>query len=204
LDEWKEVPFIKVDKIKNVRIWGDNLRTFNNNPYDWKWPDDLSVEFATQWDEKYLYLAFKVSDDVFNQPSDPLGSWIGDNIQLDIEPGNKGSKEDYVSFQLANIPKGDTVYQHHPLSNPYSVPEIKQGLMDSAKIKTRIIPGGIIYEVALPMRALALEPRIGKSIGLSWIANDNDGKGRRGWIEWGSGIGYSKDPSLYGTLTFSE
>jgi hypothetical protein len=204
LDEWQAIPFIKVDKIKNVRIAGP-FGTITNSPYDWKGPGDLSVEFATQWDEKYLYVAFKVTDDVFNQPATSLGSWQGDNIQLDIEPGNKGSKEDWVSFQLANIPKGDEVYQNHPLSNPFSVPEIKEGVMESSKIKTKIVPGGMIYEAAIPMRALwPFEPGIGKSIGLSWLANDNDSKGRRGWIEWGCGIGQTKDPSLYGTLTFSE
>jgi hypothetical protein len=29
------------------------------------------------------------------------------------------------------------------------------------------------------------------------LVNDNDGSGRRGWLEYGSGIGSAKDPTLY-------
>jgi len=29
------------------------------------------------------------------------------------------------------------------------------------------------------------------------LVNDNDGKGRKGWIEWGSGIGREKNPAKY-------
>jgi hypothetical protein len=31
----------------------------------------------------------------------------------------------------------------------------------------------------------------------SLLVNENDGQGRRGWIEWASGIGSEKRPSLF-------
>jgi len=32
---------------------------------------------------------------------------------------------------------------------------------------------------------------------VSMLVNDNDGAVRKGWIEWGSGIGTGKDPALF-------
>ena len=37
-------------------------------------------------------------------------------------------------------------------------------------------------------------------MGFSVLINDNDGSGRRGWMEYGSGIGKSKDANLFVTM----
>jgi len=34
-------------------------------------------------------------------------------------------------------------------------------------------------------------------MGATLIINENDGKGREGWLSWGEGVALSKDPSLY-------
>jgi len=53
------------------------------------------------------------------------------------------------------------------------------------------------YDVTLP-RSI---PEIAKSIKLgcrmSLLINDNDGAGRKGWIEWTPGIGQTKDARDY-------
>ncbi len=33
-------------------------------------------------------------------------------------------------------------------------------------------------------------------------ADEPDGAGREGFVEWASGVGYNKDPALFGTLRF--
>lgn len=40
----------------------------------------------------------------------------------------------------------------------------------------------------------------GFSLGFSLLINDNDGTGRRGWIEFMSGIGVAKNPAFFGEL----
>ena len=37
-------------------------------------------------------------------------------------------------------------------------------------------------------------------IRFSLLVNNNDGEGRLGYLEWSSGIGNKKDPTLYGAL----
>lgn len=44
---------------------------------------------------------------------------------------------------------------------------------------------------------LDFDPKSGTRIGFSILWNDDDGEGRRGWIEYASGIGEYKDSSLF-------
>ena len=41
------------------------------------------------------------------------------------------------------------------------------------------------------------QPKLGDKLGFSFLVNDNDGNGRRGWIEYASGIGESKNTTLF-------
>jgi hypothetical protein len=49
-------------------------------------------------------------------------------------------------------------------------------------------------------------PEIAKAIRqgcrMSLLVNDNDGAGRKGWLEWTPGIGQTKDPSQYVPVSF--
>ncbi|MNF19435.1 hypothetical protein D3C80_2242310 [compost metagenome] len=40
----------------------------------------------------------------------------------------------------------------------------------------------------------------GSDFGFSLLINDDDGSGRRGWMEYMGGIGSSKDPDAFGDL----
>ena len=58
---------------------------------------------------------------------------------------------------------------------------------------------------ALPWSTLApLNPERLSSCGFNVIVNDNDGQGRKGWIQWTPGLGEGKDTSWYGNLIFEE
>lgn len=56
------------------------------------------------------------------------------------------------------------------------------------------VEGGRVYEIDLHGAAL------GDVVGLSILVNDADGLGREGWLEWTPGVGYTKDPSLFGDV----
>ena len=67
-----------------------------------------------------------------------------------------------------------------------------------------------IYEISVPFAGVFGEDwdiNSKKAIGFSILANDNDGPdsrsiqaGRKGWIEYGSGIGTIKSAALYADL----
>ncbi|MNO01013.1 hypothetical protein D3C81_2210460 [compost metagenome] len=61
--------------------------------------------------------------------------------------------------------------------------------------------------MAIPWSALLLAgmtPAPGSDFGFSLLMNDDDGSGRRGWMEYMSGIGSSKDPDAFGDLLLVE
>ena len=50
-------------------------------------------------------------------------------------------------------------------------------------------------------------PRVSYEDGMvafSMLINENDGAGRNGYIEWGSGIGGQKNPSQFRTVVFDK
>lgn len=81
---------------------------------------------------------------------------------------------------------------------------------DEGRIKTAVAkatksPNGVTYEVAIPWSQLLPDgkpPAEEKPLGFSMLLNDNDASGRRGWIQYMSGIGASKKPNLFGDLYF--
>ena len=121
----------------------------------------------------------------------------------------------YYEVSVALTERGPDVYLVHSARGE------RTGLLTSAAC--RIVREGAVtrYEVAIPLREAALIDPAGawthrgaklpgsfarglpqaaartKAFGFSVLVNDNDGKGRKGWIEWGSGIGRGKDPARF-------
>ncbi|MNP80519.1 hypothetical protein D3C76_1786440 [compost metagenome] len=56
--------------------------------------------------------------------------------------------------------------------------------------------------MALPGEELAPVKPADTLFSFSILVNDNDGQDRRGWVEWGSGIGGSKTTSVYKGMRF--
>jgi len=62
-----------------------------------------------------------------------------------------------------------------------------------------------VYELALPWSELSpIRPDTNGAISLSFLVNDNDGSGRKGYIEWGSGIGEVKDAKKFRTAQWVQ
>ncbi len=61
------------------------------------------------------------------------------------------------------------------------------------------------YEVWVPARALAGIPlAAGTVLGFSYIANDDDGAGFRGAVQWTRGMSGGKDASAFGDLVLEK
>ena len=56
----------------------------------------------------------------------------------------------------------------------------------------------LIYEIKVPWSEIfPKDYKIANSLNFSMLIADNDGTGRRGWLEFGRGIGDSKDASRF-------
>ena len=187
-NEWKNAMTFTLDKASQVKVIKD-----------WGGPSNLSATAYSKWDANYLYLAVSVTDPIHYNPYTPDLSWQGDGIQFSIDPGRavgpgiiKGS-ENNIALNSDTGAVMKTGGLGGNLSD--SLVNIKR---DGDKTN---------YEMAIKWSDIlpaGITPVSGTDIGFSFLANDNNGKVRRGWIEYMSGIGASKDPNLYGDLILTD
>ena len=176
---------------------------------DWRGANDLSFGGAMQWDEDNFYLAAVVTDDyhcVTYTPSGAKNMWRGDSIQFGIDDHaevNSADKVRFTEISIAQVPdEGDIVYRSKAA---YELPVNLN--VDNAQLVVKRMDGYTVYELAIPWDELIWEdykPDPNKEYHFSLMANDNDGQGRRGWIEYCSGIGLHKDVTLFGTMKLLE
>lgn len=167
----------------------------------WGGADDLSAQVWTAWDDAFFHLTAEVNDNVFSCDHTLDEIWKGDSVQFSIDPDHTedaGLGRVY-EFGLARTPDGPQVYCW------YAPPGEKTGLVTSARLTVDRAGSVTTYKASIPLTAMKrLKPAPGKVVGFSVIVNDNDGSGRRGWIEWAPGLGRHKSPSMFGDLVFTD
>jgi hypothetical protein len=153
---------------------------------------DLSGSLWFTYDQQNLYVSADITDDVHAQPETGSNIWQGDALQFAIGSGAPGEQTAWSEIGTALTPSGPQLYRW--LANGESaggIPDAKVAVTrDDAAHRTT-------YEIAIPWSHLQPIQPADRLISLSLLVNDNDGNGRKGWIEWGSGIGGAKDSSLF-------
>ncbi len=172
---------------------------------DWRGPTDLSFGGVMQWDENNFYLAAVVNDDyhsVIYTPSGAKNMWRGDSIQFGIDDHleiNAADKVRFTEIAIAQVPdEGDVACRY---KSAYDLPTGVN--VDKAQLAVKRMNGYTVYELSLPWSEVFYDgyvPNPDIPYHFSLMANDNDGQGRRGWIEYCSGIGTHKDVTLFGTM----
>lgn len=164
-----------------------------NLPY--QGAQDLSGTIALSWDDDHLYVEATVIDDVYDQADSKGNMWRGDSIQFAVAEGLPGSSESWYEFGMALTPEGPELFRWRSTVST-DVP----ALVDHAALLVERIENekATVYELALPWTELVgIDPHQDRTFSFSILVNDNDGGGRKGWIEWGAGIGRSKDSGLF-------
>jgi len=137
LDDWKHA------------IWSafDSERELLRGKGAWKGKDDLSVTWATMYDEKNFYFAAAVRDDIFSASANPAQPWLGDTIFLYIDWDNVkvGAPPSKPNFALIN--------KKAAVSNFGNNPQIFQSEIAIVP-RPELGKGGMIYEVAMPFELL--------------------------------------------------
>lgn len=161
---------------------------------------DLDASFSMRWEKSRLLLTVLATDDVFSQDFSGGDTWQGDGIQFALHAfTGDAANVDHHDFDVALTKAGPAAYRQAGVGalKPGPAPELKPQVTRNGK-ETR-------YEVEIPAAAFGLgELRAGMGVGFSLLVNDHDGKGRKGYLRWGDGIGASKDPSLYRVVVLEE
>lgn len=174
----------------------------------WRGVKDLSADVRVMWDEEKLYFISNVTDDVMrNQAKDIQGSWEGDGIQLGIyfidndqyvAAGQGGTN--FHEFCIAKLDNGEIGTYRTKVQDTVNM---SPGMCETAQ--TAVVRNGNVttYEWSMPWKDILgngdqkFEPKEGERIGFSILWNDDDGEGRRGWIEYAGGIGETKNTALF-------
>lgn len=155
--------------------------------------EDLSATIRMAWDANNLYFAAQVRDNIHYTPQRKW-MWENDSIQLGFDPlhertqGQYGPNDSEYSIALnqagdAQIDCWHSADEVGPQSLKFNVATSRTGDITT-------------YEAAIPWSAIGVHVgENGPLFGFSMLINDNDGDGRRGWLELTSGMGRSKNPA---------
>ncbi|MBV9463466.1 MAG: hypothetical protein JO317_04485, partial [Verrucomicrobiae bacterium] len=188
LGEWKDKA-LKIPLREAIQVVGIE---------NWK-PENLSADFYLGYTADALWIGAEVTDDVQLQKQTGEGIWLQDSIQVSIDPRHDQAPFYDPDDQELGLALGDDgkpqLWSWHLGSKAKDLVGYTSGVRrDGTKT---------VYELSVPWSALDIDsPGAGSVIGLSFLVNDDDGAGR-GWIELTPGIGKTKDPSVYPSLTLA-
>ncbi|WP_068779786.1 sugar-binding protein [Paenibacillus sp. GM2] len=158
---------------------------------------DVSGEAWIHYDQDHLYLTAKIKDNVHAAAASGAEIWNNDSIQFALSPGIPGESGGWYEYGISDSPHGPQVYRWTAMEG------LPAGLVHNADAAVTRDEGQklTIYKLAIPWSELTpIQPKNGDVMSFSLLVNENDGKGRRGWIEWGGGIGTEKRPSLFRSM----
>jgi len=171
---------------------------------EWSGPEDLSGTVRFLWDEKYLYVAVEVTDDIFSNPQQDAKLWSQDGLQFLIDPArDRKEKKGRYDFSAGLGRKGSQAWSHLSGDQVRS----PEGELKDVRVAVRregLPNGNAVYEVAIPWsRIPPFEPAVGRDLGLSMILNEDDGQSRLGFMAWFSGV-HLKEMDHVGDLILTE
>ncbi len=185
----------------------DYVKFVEKEGNEWGGVDDLSADVRMMWDEENLYMFSTVKDDIHRNPAgEILKGWNGDSVQFGLYLVDKDefvafgeAGVNFHEFIIAKLDNGEVGTYMNKVQTSAQTPR----LLENAETVIVRGDGVTTYEVKIPWADIIkdcwipFEPETGTKIGFSIMWNDDDGAGRRGWMEYASGIGAYKDASQF-------
>jgi hypothetical protein len=193
-DEWKTTQY--------------PLRSVVFGAKNWKNSDDLEAAYRIGWDDTNLYLAVKVTDNVYVQNATGENIYKGDSLDLliDTDPNASSSAAGLTNndYQLGISPGNPEVGK-----NPEAYlwfPSSKTGSQSKVQIAAIKMTGGYRVEAAIPWSVLGVTPSDGQQLGFALSVSDNDQTGKTIQEKMISSAPNRKlvDPTTWGVLTLKK
>ncbi|GAA3406024.1 hypothetical protein ACFFNY_25810 [Paenibacillus hodogayensis] len=159
-------------------------------------PNDLSGKLWFGYDTVNLYVYARVRDDVFSQPYAGDAMWQGDSIQFAVSAGTPGEAVQWYEYGMALTPQGPELYRWMAPSGMTTGTVTNRQLQVTRDETAKLT----MYRLALPWTELKPIAPTDGMLSLSVVVNENDGTSRKGYVEWGSGIGSGKQSSLFNPM----
>lgn len=167
----------------------------------------VTAEFAMGLDGTGMDLLVRVKDPVHRAGTKVTDFWTADSVQIAFDTQGKGRSADTLEFGASWTESGGarlwkTLSPHldGDLPDRYTAPNLPELKYGRLKVLRR--NGMTEYRIHVePTELYPFVYRKGDRPRLALLVNNDDGKGRESYLEWGSGIGTVKDSALHGTLT---
>lgn len=193
-----------------------NLITFENEDQyvrlnkveapEWGGKEDLSGKMYLMYDDKYLYLAAKITDDVHCGNDKQNRVWAMDSIQFGVAE-SKSKSSNYAEIGIALLDSGEVKIEKYAdpnMNSPFYDKKSMNVFDEDTELKIEREETKTIYELRIPWTELtASGKRPSERLIFSTLINENDGKGRISYMQWASGIGSGKNPELYAEIPFN-
>lgn len=194
LTDWKKANFIDIVKSGTVKIWmyGVTVEQVTEGA------KDLSGNFALCWDDENLYLGARFVDNAMAAAASADTMYHADSIQFAVHQETAGTG--WYELCLGSVK--DSPPQAYCFIAPTN--DHPTGPLKDVRLMINRKDTITTYEAAIPWKALApITPKV-TPFAISLLVNDNDGSGRKGWIEWGGGIGDEKAVSKFRPCRFTD
>lgn len=219
LDNKKEIPFNediyftgfakvnispKIDGVIEDGEWNKSFAMALKYPSqikaikDYGGESDLSANAYAMWDKDNFYLAAEVTDDILGDASTNL--WSNDSIQFAFADKHSATGKT-TEFCLA-LNKGEPQikrYSYMAVDTSVVAQEDKHNY-DAIEYAIKRVGNKTCYELKMPWAQIygkPINPMSKSNLIFSMLINENDGNGRRGWIEYCPGIGGEKFANLF-------
>lgn len=190
--------------------WGDwiadeysaNAVVFGENHWDGK--DDLSSSYKVHWDEDYLYIAWKVTDDKYVQLSKKANLYLGDSVEVLIDTAVQYDYWqqwlDWDDYQIGVSPGNNEVGENPEVYLWY--PSAKEGTLSKAIVGVKETGSGYRVTLGIPWKTLGIEPYTGLHLGFAASVSDDDsnkGKDQQSMVS-STSKRILTDPTTWGDL----
>jgi hypothetical protein len=145
---------------------------------NWKSEDDLSASYMVEWDEDYLYVAWKVYDDKYVQKETGANLYQGDSVEVLLDTwvqadywNNWLNTDDYQ----VGISPGKTTLGNSPEAYLW-FPSGETGKIKKAIIGVKSMTGGYRVTVGIPWTVFGIDPYNGLHLGFAASVSDDDSK----------------------------
>lgn len=190
--EWIAKANMKADKPSQIYMSAGNI---------WNGKNDLSASINIMFDDDNFYMFVKTLDDTLYGVDSGENIWKNDSVQFGVtfeantHDALIGGTATFTELGMSNTPEGPLVWRYSAENN-----ELPEGRATSAVLAVKRDGNYTNYEVKIPWGEITnkkVNLDLLEKIGFSMLVNDNDGAGREGWVEYASGIGKTKDTTLF-------
>ena len=184
--DWNAVP-IAVER-RDTR----DYRPLASN--QWKGPDDLSFSLKAAYDNAFLHLLIDVTDDIAVNRYENKTLYLGDAVQLCIDPlMERMNGDNHVDLLAAVAGSGPRLW-----CLTHSNRDFRGNVSSIIKNRSRLREGGIVYELSIPWKFLEpFKPENG-SFTLSFAVIDQDsGPNYETWMGVTDGVFGGRDCEKY-------